>query len=391
MIRGLIITVLLLVMAWGTACGTGAPQTRQAFRTIVPGVEYLHEVVADGPLSIHIVKIELSRKDLAIATTLANGTVLGRQSVSDQIASLPKALGRPIAAINANFFETGQKGAPRYAGTLEGLCIRGGELVHGPAGHAFWINADGKPHLNTSIRPHFQLVRPDGTKMPFSINCATTAHKSEVGASDVVLFTPSFGISTQTESGLELVLIPADKNEWLPLRINRSFTAIVHSVSRDGDTRIDSGTMVLAIAAKQAENLPPVKPGDYIALTTETEPPLSDAAEAIAGGPVLLLGGKKSVAATDSENRAPRTAVGFNATHLFMVVVDGRQPKVSIGMSHHELAELMARVGCTDAINLDGGGSSTLWLDGSVINSPSDAAGERAVGNALVVVKRADK
>jgi len=67
--------------------------------------------------------------------------------------------------------------------------------------------------------------------------------------------------------------------------------------------------------------------------------------------------------------------------------VDGRQPGTAVGMSHHELAEFMMRLGCTDALNMDGGGSSTLWYDGKVINQPSDGV-PRAVGNALVLIRR---
>jgi exopolysaccharide biosynthesis protein len=69
------------------------------------------------------------------------------------------------------------------------------------------------------------------------------------------------------------------------------------------------------------------------------------------------------------------------------VVVDGRQPATAVGMSHHELAGLMQRLGCTDALNLDGGGSSTLWYEGKVMNQPSDSA-PRPVGNALVLLVR---
>jgi exopolysaccharide biosynthesis protein len=60
---------------------------------------------------------------------------------------------------------------------------------------------------------------------------------------------------------------------------------------------------------------------------------------------------------------------------------------MAAGMSHHELAGLMQRLGCTDALNLDGGGSSTLWYEGRVMNQPSDGA-PRSVGNALVLMRR---
>ena len=66
-------------------------------------------------------------------------------------------------------------------------------------------------------------------------------------------------------------------------------------------------------------------------------------------------------------------------------MVDGRQEALSIGMNYTELSSLMLRLGCTEAMNLDGGGSSTLWLGGCVMNSPSDGR-QRPVANGLVVM-----
>ena len=69
---------------------------------------------------------------------------------------------------------------------------------------------------------------------------------------------------------------------------------------------------------------------------------------------------------------------------MILAVVDGRQKKLSIGMRMDELAELMKRLGCTKAMNLDGGGSSTMWYAGKVRNSPSDGR-ERSLANALIL------
>ncbi len=87
--------------------------------------------------------------------------------------------------------------------------------------------------------------------------------------------------------------------------------------------------------------------------------------------------------------RHPRTAVGFDAGAglLWMVVVDGRQMPRSAGMSLPELAELFLALGVTEALNLDGGGSSVMTVDGRVASSPSDATGERPVGNSLWLVR----
>ena len=92
--------------------------------------------------------------------------------------------------------------------------------------------------------------------------------------------------------------------------------------------------------------------------------------------------------ATDgkSKDRHPRSIIGWNTEFLFLVVVDGRAPQVAVGMTYSELAKLAQDLGCTEALNLDGGGSSTLWANGRVLNTPSDQA-QRLVANALVLVE----
>ncbi len=85
--------------------------------------------------------------------------------------------------------------------------------------------------------------------------------------------------------------------------------------------------------------------------------------------------------------RHPRTAVGWNADRFFLIEVDGRQKHLSVGMTLDELTTYLLELGCTDAMNLDGGGSATLWYGGEVKNSPCDRA-EREIANGLAVLKR---
>jgi hypothetical protein len=94
---------------------------------------------------------------------------------------------------------------------------------------------------------------------------------------------------------------------------------------------------------------------------------------------------------THVNSRHPRTAVGFNedSTKLFLLVVDGRQPNLSVGMNLPEMAEYMRSIGCYNAINLDGGGSSVMVVRNEIVSSPSDPQGERSVANALLVVSTA--
>jgi exopolysaccharide biosynthesis protein len=82
----------------------------------------------------------------------------------------------------------------------------------------------------------------------------------------------------------------------------------------------------------------------------------------------------------------PRTAVGvIDSNHLVFVVVDGRSPGYSEGVTMTELAQLMKDLGATTAYNLDGGGSSTMYFDGEVVNDPLGTGDERGVSDILYI------
>jgi len=89
----------------------------------------------------------------------------------------------------------------------------------------------------------------------------------------------------------------------------------------------------------------------------------------------------------NAEVRHPRTSIGFSRDRrtVFLLAVDGRSEK-SVGMTLVELAAFMRSIGAWQAMNFDGGGSTTMVINGAVVNTPSDPTGERDVGNALLVV-----
>lgn len=115
---------------------------------------------------------------------------------------------------------------------------------------------------------------------------------------------------------------------------------------------------------------------------------------AISGDRMILLKGEPA-ADLDDEELDPRTAIGVNRNgrYLYIVVVDGRQPLYSQGATFQELAELLKEYGAFAAMSLDGGGSSTLVVEGQdglpeILNSPIDnyiPGRERPVGNHLGV------
>ena len=85
-------------------------------------------------------------------------------------------------------------------------------------------------------------------------------------------------------------------------------------------------------------------------------------------------------------SRAPRTALGITKDKkLLLVTVNGRQPGISVGVTLTELAEIMIDLGAVDAMNLDGGGSTTMVIRNQVLNLPSDGI-ERPVSNGIMII-----
>ena len=184
-------------------------------------------------------------------------------------------------------------------------------------------------------------------------------------------------------------------------KVGETFNARVREVREAGNTPLSKEFMVLSLGPRLATNLPSIPPGTLLQISTATDPDLRGARTAIGGGSIITRDGKgakierpdpggslNSYTVNSMFERHPRSAVGWSKTHLYLVTVDGRQRSLSVGMTLAELGRYMARLGCEEAINLDGGGSATFWYRGRVVNSPCDGT-ERAVANGLIVLRKA--
>ncbi len=198
-------------------------------------------------------------------------------------------------------------------------------------------------------------------------------------ASEIVLFTPEFHRTTLTPPGGAEVIV-----------VNGRIAEV-----RDGggSSEIPSTGVVVSIGRERFEQIRPhLQPGAPVAVETKLISLLPDPegewerAEGIASaGPLLLWNGKRieepekeSISKVFCLARHPRTAAGVRADGtLVFVTVDGRQPETSVGMSIPELTDLMLELGCVSAMNLDGGGSTTMVVNGQVVNSPSGSSPRR--------------
>lgn len=231
----------------------------------------------------------------------------------------------------------------------------------------------------TNILSQLRVIWPDGTSTPFGLN-------EERPGNGAVLYTSVSGTSTRTGGGVELVLEQTTNSAWMPLRPGQRYRARVREISARGDTTVTPDRPVLSLGPKLAARLPRPTVGSTVELATETTPDLTGVLTAIGGGPTLVRNGI-ATQWSGFQMRHPRTAIGWNKDHIFMVEVDGRQRGLSVGMTLPELADYMVKIGCQQAMNLDGGGSATLWVCGNVVNSPSEGQ-ERPGANALILLQK---
>jgi hypothetical protein len=129
------------------------------------GFSYVHEEDPKIPLSIHVLKFERSRPDFEVHSTLAKGATIGLGTMTEQTKAWPLGLGKPIAAINGDFWKDG-----RYDGDPEGLQIMRGELISAPGERAcFWIDTNGQPHV-TNVLSQMKVIWPNDTSTPIGLN-----------------------------------------------------------------------------------------------------------------------------------------------------------------------------------------------------------------------------
>lgn len=194
------------------------------------------------------------------------------------------------------------------------------------------------------------------------------------------------GSSTRTKKAVELILEKNDGSGWLPAKPGQTYNGRIVSVNHESNSVIPMDKVVLSLGSALAKKIKNTETGTAISLSFKTHPGLKDVDIAIGGGPILIRDAKLQKF-SGYQPRHPRTAIGFNDMYFFLLVVDGRQKDLSIGMTLGELADFMLKLGCTEAMNLDGGGSSTFWLDGKIMNSPSDGR-ERRIANGLILLRK---
>jgi hypothetical protein len=341
-------------------------------REIAPGVIHRALWKGTGPWAVHVVEAAPGGCRAEVRTRKAGGAVVGRATTSTLAREGEGELGRPVlAAVNADFFLFDPPGVP------VGAQVSAGEVVRGPATRpVFGVTERGAPFIGV-VQLEAELRAAAGARAP--IDAVNTRPAPE----GITLYNRYAGERTPADTGVVEVIVR-------PVQFAGGFRGVVAALDTAPEgVGVPAGGVVLAGRGSGATFLRSrLAPGDTVAWSVGFAGVPAPVREMVGGHPALLRGGEPVETSGDfSTTRHPRTAIGWRADGtLLLVVVDGRQPGYSAGMSLPELTDLFRALGAVEALNLDGGGSTTLVVAGQVANRPSDPQGERPVANALLLV-----
>ncbi|MGH7721059.1 MAG: phosphodiester glycosidase family protein, partial [Gemmatimonadaceae bacterium] len=366
---------------------------------------------AQGPWAIHVLEVDLARCWTPIALK-AGAAAVGRattaalvRALADSLALAGTATGaalapndsipRVLGGVNADFFSFAPPGVPT------GAHVHEGRVITGPGDRpVFAVDSAGRPWIGI-LRVDGRLVIPADSlgggdvapagDEPASADTIRVEAWNRGASSGVALFDRAWGGRTDSARGAVEVAVGGDGR------------VVAVDTLPAGVAIPEGGWIIVAAAAaarREVERLRALRPGVRVGARTRLAP--FHPRDAVGGFPVLLRDGRPPVKLEEQGGprfgpvRHPRTAVavGDSGRRLLLVTVDGRQPGYSAGMTLPELASLLRELGAHDALNLDGGGSTTLVVADDagalhVANRPSDGTGERAVANVLAVVRDA--
>lgn len=388
-----LLSVALAATLWlGPAPRRAEPAPPPAGEVVAPGVEY-ERIEADGVIS-HVVRADLKAADLRVRSVKADG----KETVRDLASRLDVGDARVLAAINGDFFR------PKTAAGLPfNAQVADGRVLFAPMKRSLIaFGPDNAPSIEIArmkARMAFSTKAARATARWHEIDDVNVLEEEITGRDGVFLFTPAFlGLKLGRAKG-QIAVVEAVEPNLQVGDVCEGRIARVEDASADVDVPARgcllffNGTSARSLAAG-------LKPGHAVSLKIDLPPVSGDVAQAIGGGPRVVRDGRVSVElknedfdpvyAAEISKRHPRSAVGYDKAKrtLFLVMVEGRHDQ-SRGMTFKELAELLVKQGCHQAMAFDGGGSAGLWVAGKGFVSKSMGAfnrpEDREVANALVL------
>lgn len=325
-----------------------------------------YSIVAQSvPWTLEVVEIDLTNDTYSLETVKAGDKLAAYERTSSMASRKSTDGHKIIAAINGDFYS---------GGSPTNLQVTSGEILKTPISrNVFGYSSNKRMFID---RTTYSGV----LKIGESSNTINGVNETR-NSNEIIFFNHFYGTSTSTnEFGTELTLKAIDP--WIVNGEVRS--VVIAKAENSGNSALSDTTFVLSGHGSSASLLASVSVGDTLSINHKIIPGTDSMKEAVGGNGRFLNSG---VNQGNWPERHPRSALGFNAdtTKFYLVTVDGRQ-STSAGMTLTELGDFMKGFGAHNALNLDGGGSTTLVVHGEVANSPSDGSGEREVANALMIV-----
>jgi exopolysaccharide biosynthesis protein len=366
----------------GQALAAGSPRVKITTRTIATGLVYKKIQDPAGPWIIHVLTVDPTKA--VTMDTVSAGNKMGNWARTSTMASNAGAL----AAINGDF--SLWPGRPTHPFAMDGILKQSGIR----SGASFGYRRD-----ETKGYIMHEGVSVTAKNLATAKALPVVSWNTDKPATNQVVGYNSYGGSAEKPptDACSVRLSMSSKLTWAKnqMGVYRDYK-VETRVCQSASLPVKDGTVVLSskLSGTGASWIKAMKPGQAIRLTWDIGMP--GVMDVIGGTPLLVDAGKVVTDPTCTDwicrGKNPRTAVGLTSTNkVLMVVVDGRK-STSVGMSLNTLAKYMQSLGARYAMNLDGGGSATMWIKGmGVVNDPTDSSGERAVTNALVVLPGADK
>ena len=347
---------------------------------VTPGVTYRDITRDEGPWAIQVLEIDRNAPGINLETVIGNRYILGIEPLNGIIKRLSSRNHNILAGINGDFYIL--KAGP-FQGDPIGLCVVNGELVSSPVRRsAFVITDDGSLSIDRFVM-NAEIKRTDGETFRIS---GINQHCPD---NSIVVLTPLFNDTNRPQEN-STFLLAGPLSEPLKPEGKYALTAIE---THPGDTELAIPPQRVALVGRGsgADFLNNIGIDESIECSVSLDPSPGTIQHAVGGGPRILRDGEISIEAeqegisqTFVDTRHPRTALGYNENTIYLVTVDGRQEGYSAGMSLPELAALLKELGAEDAINLDGGGSTTMWVTGEIRNRPSDGM-VRPIANGILI------
>lgn len=346
-----------------------------------PGTIHHHEFIQNGPWHIHILESDLTNDWIYLKTVKANDLLSGYERTSSMAARNDFEEHRVVGAVNGDFYSTG--------GVPIGTQVLNGVLLKKPTTRAVFGYTNQKIPFIDIVSFQGAVVCKDG------LNKAVNGINEPRDSAQLIVFNKYYGSSTGTNFwGTEVIAEYLTENQAVNDTI-LLYVTVKDSImeSGHGNNQIPANGVVISAHCTSRDFLNQnIFVGDTIKLILQLPPVTLPVVELIGGGPQIITNGVLSVDSSSfATDRHPRTAVGFSqdSTKIYFFTVDGRQPGYSVGMSLYELANYMLGWSVYQGVNLDGGGSTTMYVRNKVVNSPSDPGGERSVANALMLISTA--